>query len=58
MNPDGSVEVMCGTQDIGTGIKTALSQIVAEELGVPLESIRFRLGDTQSGFFNSPPTRS
>ena len=48
-NPDGTVEVMCGTQDIGTGTKTSLSQVVAEELGVPLESIRFRLGDTQKG---------
>lgn len=48
-NPDGTVEVLCGTQDIGTGTKTSLSQLVAEELGVPLESIRFRLGDTQKG---------
>ncbi len=49
LNSDGTVEVQCGTQDIGTGVKTALSQIVAEELGVPLESVRFRLGDTESG---------
>ena len=40
---------MSGTQDIGTGTKTALSQIAAEELGVPLDSVRFRLGDTQKG---------
>lgn len=51
INSDGTVEVLCGTQDIGTGVKTALSQIVAEELGVPLDSIRFRLGDTQKGPF-------
>ena len=38
-------------QDIGTGTKTALSQIAAEELGVPLDSIRFRLGDTQKAPF-------
>ena len=49
VNPDGSVEIMAGTQDIGTGTKTALAQIVAEELGVPLESIRFRSGDTHKG---------
>jgi CO/xanthine dehydrogenase Mo-binding subunit len=42
---------MCGTQDIGTGSKTALGQIAAEELGVPFESVRFRLGDTRSGVF-------
>jgi xanthine dehydrogenase YagR molybdenum-binding subunit len=51
INADGTVEVNCGMQDIGTGTKTALSQIAAEELGVPLESIRFRLGDTQRAPF-------
>ncbi|MDQ6693403.1 MAG: xanthine dehydrogenase family protein molybdopterin-binding subunit [Chloroflexota bacterium] len=51
INSDGAVEVMCATQDIGTGVKTALSQVVAEELGVPMESIKFRLGDTQKGPF-------
>jgi xanthine dehydrogenase YagR molybdenum-binding subunit len=51
VNPDGSVEVLAGTQDIGTGTKTALVQIAAEELGVPLESIRFQAGDTQKGPF-------
>lgn len=48
-NSDGSVEVSAGMQDIGTGTRTALSQIAAEELGMPLERIRFRLGDTQRG---------
>lgn len=51
INPDGAVEVMCATQDIGTGVKTALSQVAAEELGVPLDTITFRLGDTQKGPF-------
>lgn len=50
-NADGSAEVMCGTQDIGTGVKTALSQIAAEELGMSIEAISFRLGDTQRGPF-------
>ena len=49
INPDGTVEVLTGTHDIGTGTKTALSQIAAEELGVLLESVRLRLGDTQRG---------
>ncbi|HEX8218636.1 MAG TPA: xanthine dehydrogenase family protein molybdopterin-binding subunit [Chloroflexia bacterium] len=51
LNSDGTVEVICGTQDIGTGIRTALSQVAAEELGVPLDVVRFRLGDTQKGPF-------
>ena len=49
INSDGTVDVFSGTHDIGTGTKTALSQIAAEELGVPLDSVRFRLGDTQKG---------
>jgi xanthine dehydrogenase YagR molybdenum-binding subunit len=51
INPDGTVEVITGTHDIGTGTKTALSQIAAEELGVPIESVRLQLGDTQKGPF-------
>lgn len=46
-NSDGTIEVQAGSQDIGTGTKTAFAQIAAEELGVPLESIRVRVGDTQ-----------
>lgn len=51
VNSDGTIEVITGIQDIGTGTRTALAQVAAEELGVPLESVRFRLGDTQKGLF-------
>ncbi|HUP27369.1 MAG TPA: molybdopterin cofactor-binding domain-containing protein, partial [Chloroflexia bacterium] len=51
INPDATVEVLCGTQDIGTGTKTTMCQIAAEELGVPLDSVQFRLGDTQKGLY-------
>jgi xanthine dehydrogenase YagR molybdenum-binding subunit len=44
--PDGTVEVLVGVQDIGTGTKTALAQIAAEELGLPLTGVRVVLGDT------------
>lgn len=43
---DGSVTALNGHVDLGTGIQTALSQIVAEELDVPLAQIRMVLGDT------------
>jgi len=46
--PDGTVEVLVGGQDIGTGTKTVLSQIAAEELGLGLDSVRVVLGDTLS----------
>lgn len=49
LNSDGTVEVACGTQDIGTGTKTMLAQIASEEMGVPMDSIRLRMGDTQKG---------
>lgn len=44
--PDGAIKVFCGKTDIGTGVETALTQIVAEELDVPFERIRMIMGDT------------
>ena len=38
--PDGTVTVAVGKVELGQGILTALAQIAAEELGVPLERIR------------------
>jgi xanthine dehydrogenase YagR molybdenum-binding subunit len=49
MNSDGSVDVVTGTQDIGTGTRTGLAQVAAEELGLPLDAITFHLGDTGVG---------
>jgi nicotinate dehydrogenase subunit B len=44
---DGAVTAFNGHVDLGTGIRTALGQIVAEELDVPLASVRMILGDTE-----------
>ncbi len=49
LNSDGTVDVVTGTQDIGTGTRTALTQIAAEELCIPMAQIAFHLGDTASG---------
>jgi xanthine dehydrogenase YagR molybdenum-binding subunit len=38
-------------QDIGTGTRTVMAQIAAEELGVPLSHIRVELGDSARGPF-------
>ena len=46
MHADGSVNILCSTVELGQGIYTALSQIVAERLGVPTEQLRFRTPDT------------
>jgi len=46
MHEDGTVTLLTGTAGLGTGAHTALSQIVAETLGVPFESIAVVQGDT------------
>ncbi len=43
---DGSVVFMCGTSELGQGAKTIMSQIVAEELRVPLDRVTIRAIDT------------
>ena len=45
---DGSVTALNGHVDLGTGIRTALAQIVAEELDVPLACVHMVLGNTAS----------
>lgn len=44
--PDGQVIVRSGTQDIGTGTYTVLTQVAADALGVPPDQVRCELGDT------------
>jgi xanthine dehydrogenase YagR molybdenum-binding subunit len=51
---DGSVELLSGVQDIGTGIGTVLAQVVAEELGLRPDDIVIRIGDTD--FPTGPPS--
>ncbi len=49
VNPDATVTVATGTQDIGTGTRTVLAQVAAEELSIPVEHVRVLLGDTEAG---------
>jgi xanthine dehydrogenase YagR molybdenum-binding subunit len=44
---DGSAVVQCGTQEFGTGVATAMTQVAADGLGLPLDRVRFELGDTE-----------
>jgi len=48
MNDDGSVTLLTGALDIGQGAETVLSQIVAEELKLPLEEIQVIAADTET----------
>jgi len=43
---DASLRVQCGTQDMGSGTYTALGQMAASALGVPLSQVTVELGDT------------
>jgi CO/xanthine dehydrogenase Mo-binding subunit len=43
---DGSVTVYTGKVDIGTGLRIAVAQMAAEELGVPIERVSLVDGDT------------
>ena len=47
INGDGSIDVLTGAQDLGTGARTVLAQIAAEALGAKLEDVRTVLGDTE-----------
>ncbi len=44
--PDGMVDIVSGTQSTGQGHETTFAQVVATWLGVPLDAIRLRTGDT------------
>src|SRR5437763_17052506 len=47
INPDGSATVFTGKVELGQGIVTALAQIAAEELDLPLARISMISGDTE-----------
>ena len=42
------------TQDIGTGIRTVIAEILREELGLPAERVRVEIGRT--GTVHGPPS--
>lgn len=43
---DGNITIYSGKVDLGTGVRTALTQMVADELEVPMERIVMVMGDT------------
>jgi xanthine dehydrogenase YagR molybdenum-binding subunit len=44
--PDGTIDVRAGSQEIGCGTYTVMSQVAADALGVPVARVRFELGNT------------
>jgi xanthine dehydrogenase YagR molybdenum-binding subunit len=51
---DGGVTVAVGTQDLGTGTRTYVRAIVAEDLGLPLAAVREQIGSSRLG--NATPS--
>ncbi len=44
IHPDGSVEAMTGSQDLGTGTRTVVAMVVAEELGLKTTDVSVKIG--------------
>ncbi len=47
VHPDGSVEVMMGSQDIGTGTRTCIAQVAADTFGLPLNAVKVSIGSNK-----------
>jgi xanthine dehydrogenase YagR molybdenum-binding subunit len=46
LTANGHAEVACATSDIGTGTYTIMAQVAADMLGLPLDSVTIKLGDS------------
>ena len=46
LSANGHAEVSCATSDIGTGTYTIMAQVAADMLGLPMENITIKLGDS------------
>jgi xanthine dehydrogenase YagR molybdenum-binding subunit len=46
LTANGHAEVFCAASDIGTGTYTVMAQVAADSLGLPIESISVKLGDS------------
>ena len=47
LNRDGTIDILTGSQDLGTGARTVMAQIAADVLGARVEDVRTILGDTE-----------
>ncbi len=54
LNRDATADIISSTVDIGSGQITMLTQIVAEELGLPAESVKITYADTDTAPFDAP----
>lgn len=47
IHPDGGVETSLGSQDLGTGTRTAIGIVVAETFGLPLSAVKVNIGSSK-----------
>jgi xanthine dehydrogenase YagR molybdenum-binding subunit len=47
LTANGHAEVACATSDIGTGTYTIMAQVAADMLGLPLDNISIKIGDSR-----------
>jgi xanthine dehydrogenase YagR molybdenum-binding subunit len=47
VNVDGTADVQTGTSDMGPGTYTSMTQVAADALGIPMQRVRFALGDSR-----------
>jgi xanthine dehydrogenase YagR molybdenum-binding subunit len=46
LTANGHAEVACATSDIGTGTYTIMAQVAADMLGLPIDNVSIKLGDS------------
>lgn len=47
VHPDGGVESFCGTQDLGSGTRTVIAQVLAETFGLTVKDVRVNIGSSK-----------
>lgn len=47
ISPDGGVETFCGSQDLGTGTRTVIAQVLAETFGLGVHDVRVSIGSSK-----------
>ena len=47
IHPDGSIDIKMGSQDLGTGTRTAILMVAGDTLGLPIDKIQLNIGDNQ-----------
>jgi CO/xanthine dehydrogenase Mo-binding subunit len=53
LGADGRANVVTAMQDIGTGTRTAMAQIAAEELGLTVDRVEVQVGDSSRGPYST-----